>query len=113
VKQIMRAGLAAMALAALSLSAASAAAEDPDRMACDAAVFDIAPSGLEACQRMVQKLPNDTYWRVNLIGALAARRKTDEAQAELDKALAMAPNAQVRAEIESAAADILSATSGR
>ena len=112
-KQIMCAGLAALGLAAVLASPGMAAAADPDAMACDAAVFDIAPSGLEACQRMVAKLPNDTYWKINLIGALAARKKTAEAEAELEKALAAAPNAQVRGEIESAAADILSATSGR
>jgi predicted Zn-dependent protease len=89
------------------------AAADPDAATCDMAVFDIAPAGLDACLRMVEKRPNDSYWKINLIGAYAARKKMTEAQAELDKALAAAPNAQERAEIESAAADILSATSGR
>ena len=112
-KHILRAGLAAIGLAALSFGGAQAAAADPDAAPCDMALFDIAPAGLDACLRMVQKNPNDTYWKINLIGAYAARKKMTEAQAELDKALAAAPNAQVRGEIESAAADILSAASGR
>jgi hypothetical protein len=62
---------------------------------------------------MVQKIPNDNYWRINLIGALAARKRMAEAEAEAEKAMAMAPNAAARAEVEAAVADILSAASGQ